>query len=65
MVENKKIAVVNKFFDTEARINVLIEILSTIDVETEQLSDKMAKFYQQISKLGEEEVASNALTSNE
>jgi hypothetical protein len=28
LVENKRIAVINKFFDTEARINTLLDILS-------------------------------------
>lgn len=30
IVENTKIVVVNKFFDTEGRVNVLIEILSGV-----------------------------------
>ena len=50
IVENKKIAVVNKFFDTEARINCLLEILSTVEVDTEQLSEKSIEFYKKISK---------------
>ena len=32
LVEDKKIAVINKFFDVEARINVLLDILSTIQI---------------------------------
>ena len=50
IVENKKIAVVNKFFDTEARINCLVEILSTIEMDKEQLSDKSKDFYKKIEK---------------
>lgn len=36
LVESRRVAVVNKFFDTEARINTLLDILSKIapsDVE--------------------------------
>ena len=38
IVENRRIAVVNKFFDTEARINCLLEILSNFEFDTEGLS---------------------------
>jgi len=37
LVENRRIAVVNKFFDTEARINCLIDILSTIEYDPQSL----------------------------
>ena len=40
LVESRKIAVVNKFFDTEGRINCLLDILSKMDVDTDALSDK-------------------------
>jgi hypothetical protein len=40
LVESRKIAVVNKFFDTEGRINCLLDILSKMDVDTEALSEK-------------------------
>lgn len=45
VVENRKVAVVNKFFDTEARINCLIEILQSLEVDEEQLPDKEAALY--------------------
>ncbi|MCC6411416.1 MAG: hypothetical protein IT270_07135 [Saprospiraceae bacterium] len=40
LVESRKIAVVNKFFDTEGRINCLLDILSKMDVDTDLLSEK-------------------------
>ncbi len=40
LVESRKIAVVNKFFDTEGRINCLLDILSKMDIDTHVLSDK-------------------------
>ncbi|TNE66889.1 MAG: hypothetical protein EP344_02245 [Bacteroidetes bacterium] len=40
IVEHRKIAVINKFFDTEARINCLLDILSNIAFDAEALSDK-------------------------
>ncbi|MDX1912382.1 MAG: hypothetical protein SFV22_12890 [Saprospiraceae bacterium] len=39
LVENRRIAVVNKFFDTEARINTLLDILSRLDYDPALLSD--------------------------
>lgn len=40
LVESRRIAVINKFFDTEARINCLLDILSGIDYSQEALSEK-------------------------
>lgn len=44
LVEQKKIAVINKFFDTEGRINSLNEILSNITFDESHLSESMQKF---------------------
>ena len=40
IVESRKIAVVNKFFDTEARINCLFDILSNLAYDPDKLSEK-------------------------
>jgi hypothetical protein len=40
LVEARKIAVVNRFFDTEARINCLLDILSGLDYDQESLTEK-------------------------
>lgn len=50
MVENKKIAVINKFYDTEGRINCLVDILKTLDIVEEDLSHKSRKLYQKVSE---------------
>ena len=55
IVENQRIAVVNKFFDTETRINCLLEILGTIEVEEESLTKKMGVFYKKLQKLMDQE----------
>ena len=59
IVEDRKIAVINKFFDTEARINVLLDIIETIDFEPGILSEKSTAFYEKIIKHKEEEKESN------
>jgi hypothetical protein len=48
MVENRKIAVVNKFFDTESRINVLLEVLGIIEYTEDNLSEKSLKMLKAI-----------------
>jgi len=50
LVENRKIAVLNKFFETEARINTLLEILETIEIDTDLLDVNLVSFYRQIMK---------------
>ncbi|HAD13655.1 MAG TPA: hypothetical protein DCF33_14615 [Saprospirales bacterium] len=40
IVESRRVAVVNKFFDTEARINTLLDILNRIEFDLGTLSDQ-------------------------
>jgi len=48
VLEERRVAVVNKFLSTEGRINALIEILPTISVNEEDLSAEMLKWYKQL-----------------
>ncbi len=45
----KKVVVVNKFFDTESRINCLIEILPEIQIEEALLEENLRDLYQKIT----------------
>jgi len=45
VVHDKKIVVINKFYDLEARINALLEILDQIQVEEPLLDQKSKVFY--------------------
>ena len=51
IVENKRIAVINKFYDAEARINCLIEILGNVEVDPETLEEKEQKLYGQLTEV--------------
>ncbi len=51
IVENKRIAVINKFYDAEARINCLIEILGNVEVDTEVLEEKERKLYDELTQV--------------
>lgn len=69
IVEHKKIAVINKFFDTEGRINSLNEILGNIEIDDTILGESSLKFYDRWKKRAIEEedaeVQPNLFTSNE
>lgn len=54
LVENRRIAVVNKFFDTEARINCLLDILSKMTLDLDTLSDKSKDLIEKWKKKAEE-----------
>lgn len=55
IVENRNIVIINKFFDTEARINALLDILQIVEFDAGILSEKSAKFYERILKGAPEE----------
>ncbi len=48
ILEDRRVVVINKFFNTEGRINALVEILSSITVKEEELSTEMLKWYHQL-----------------
>lgn len=50
IVDAQKVIVINKFYDTEGRINVLLDILSTIRVDESLLSEASQKMYGKIKK---------------
>ncbi|PZF73685.1 hypothetical protein [Taibaiella soli] len=48
ILEAKRVAVINRFLNTEGRINALIEILPSLTINEEELSDEMQKWYTQL-----------------
>ena len=50
IVEHQKVAVINKFYETEGRINVLIDILEKLEIEVDQLSEKSQKTFKQVMR---------------
>jgi hypothetical protein len=50
IVEDRKIAIINRFFNTEGRINCLIDILSSIVVIDQNLTEVSRHVYRQILK---------------
>ena len=56
LLRDQKIMIVNKFFATEGKINVLLEILKNVELDTHKFSEKNRKLYEEVLQ---EEVSSN------
>ena len=54
ILEQKKVVVLNKFLQTEGRINTLIDLLSVLAVEPTHLSPDNRKLYEELSARFEE-----------
>lgn len=50
ILQDKRVVVVNKFFETEARINALIDIISQIEVDITLLDEKQLKLFEQLAQ---------------
>lgn len=48
IVEQNKVIVINKFFDVEARINCLIDIMDSIELDVAILSKESQKFHKRL-----------------
>lgn len=56
ILEQKKVVVLNKFLQTEGRINTLIDLIPQLDINAESLTEESRKIYADIiSKLAAEE----------
>lgn len=50
IVVGKNVVIVNKFFDVEARMNTLLEILEQGHIDLTELSDENREWYQKMRK---------------
>lgn len=50
LVDQKKIIIINKFYDTEARMNVLLDILSSTVIIEDLLTKDSLTFYKYLIK---------------
>ena len=50
ILNKDKVAVVNKYFSKEGKINCLVDIIKSIEVDKERLSDKNLNLYQELSQ---------------
>jgi hypothetical protein len=56
ILEDRKVVVLNKFLQTEGRINTLIDLIPQLDINTDVLTEEAKRMYMDIiSKLEAEE----------
>lgn len=57
LLEAKKIVVLNKFLNTEGRINTLLELIPQLNIEFDKLTLESQKLYELVLKQAIDEVA--------
>lgn len=50
LLKETRIAIVNKYYSLDGKINSLLEIIKQIDINTSSLSDKNKTLYQEINQ---------------
>ncbi len=50
ILKDTRIIIVNKFFTRDGKINCLLDIIKTIDLDPEALTEKNKKLYQELSQ---------------
>ena len=48
ILQDKKVVVLNKFFQTEGRINTLIDLLPKLDIKIDALTHERQKLYEEL-----------------
>lgn len=51
VLDEAKIAIINKYFPLDGRITSLIDILRSIEIDEDRLSEKNRKLFQEISQI--------------
>ncbi len=54
ILQERKVVVLNKFFQTEGRINTLIDLLPQLEVNIDTLTHESQKLYEELSANKEE-----------
>jgi hypothetical protein len=50
ILEDRRVAVINRFLNTEGRINALLEIVPSLHINEDELSGEMQKWYTQLKE---------------
>jgi len=51
LLESKRIVVLNKFLNLEARINTLLELIPQLDIQFDKLTHDSQKLFEEVQKL--------------
>jgi hypothetical protein len=54
ILQAKKVVVLNKFLQTEGRINTVIELIPLLDINFDSLTHESQKMYEEVLTVGEE-----------
>jgi hypothetical protein len=52
ILQDKKVVVLNKFFQTEGRINTLIDLIPQLDIKFDALTHESQKTYEEVMSVG-------------
>ncbi|MEX2336212.1 MAG: hypothetical protein WD555_02960 [Fulvivirga sp.] len=50
ILNDNKIIIVNKYYTTDGKINCLLDIVKTVTINKDQLSDKNKKLYRELAQ---------------
>jgi hypothetical protein len=53
ILQDKKVVVLNKFFQTEGRINTLIDLMPQLDINFDALTLESQKMYEEVMSVGQ------------
>lgn len=53
VLEHKKVVVVNRFLNIEGRINILIDLIPVLKLDSTRIQPELLKFHDQILKLSQ------------
>ncbi len=53
ILQDKKVVVLNKFLQTEGRINILIDLLPTLDINFDKLTLESQKLYDEMIRMAQ------------
>ena len=51
LLESRRIVVLNKFLNLEARINTLLELIPQLDIQFDKLTHQSQKVYEEVKKM--------------
>jgi hypothetical protein len=51
LLESRKIVVLNKFLNLEARINTLLELIPQLDIDFDKLTHDSQKLYEEVKRI--------------
>jgi len=52
ILQDKKVIVLNKFFQTEGRINTLIDLMPQLDINFDALTHESQKMFEEVMSVG-------------